>query len=271
MAAVLTFQKKGFDLGQYATVMHKLMIALGYDQYVIQGGDWGSMISRRQAAMFPEAVKAVHVNIVGLSWGNLLRSPLTLLKFFLRPWTAAEKNGLETGRRYLSDGNGYFKIQTTRPLTVSYLLSDSPVALLGYIWEKIIQWSDNSKEAWTDDELLDWITIYWFSTAGPGASVAIYHEAEVELNKGSTGWWKWQPAPLGVTQFPKDIVGMPSAALGLLGKVVFERWSERGGHFAAWEVPDELIKDLRTMFGKGGGAYGVVEERDGYGEGKKDI
>jgi pimeloyl-ACP methyl ester carboxylesterase len=252
-------------------VMHNLMTNLGYDKYVIQGGDWGSMISRRQAAMYPDAVKAVHVNLAGLSWGNMFRSPLVLLKFFLWPWTAAEKTGLQTGRRYLSDGFAYYRIQSTRPLTTAYLLCDSPVALLGYVWEKIIQWSDNAEEAWTDDELLDWISIYWFSTAGPGASVAIYHEAETEINKGGGGYWDWQPAPLGITQFPRDIVGMPSAALRLLGNVVFERWANKGGHFAAWEVPGELIKDLRAMFRKGGAAYGVVEGRDGYDEGKKDI
>jgi pimeloyl-ACP methyl ester carboxylesterase len=263
--------QKEFHIGHYATVMHKLMIALGYEQYVIQGGDWGSIISRQQARMYPEAVRAVHVNLVALRWSNFLRAPLLFLKFLILPWTAAEKKGLGKGRRYIVDGNGYYRIQATRPLTMAYLLSDSPAGLLGYVWEKLRLWSENADEAFTDDEVLDWMSVYWFSKAGPGASVTIYHEGEAGLSEVGGSYWEWQPAPMGVTQFPGDVVGMPSAVLRLLGTVVFERWAEKGGHFAAWEAPDELIQDLRTMFGKGGGAYSVVEGKTGYGEEKKDI
>jgi pimeloyl-ACP methyl ester carboxylesterase len=84
-------RKKGFHLGQYATVLHNLMISLGYKEYVIQGGDWGSIISRTQARLFPESVRAVHVNMVAIRPANLLWSPLTLLKFLTVPWTADEK------------------------------------------------------------------------------------------------------------------------------------------------------------------------------------
>jgi hypothetical protein len=114
------------------------------------------------------------------------------------------------------------------------------------------------------------MSVYWFSTAGPGASVATYHEAENGLKDIGGSFWEWQPAPLGVTQFPRDLFGMPSAALRLLGSIVFEHWATKGGHFAAWKVPDELVRDLRTMFGKDGGAFGVVKGRDGYAESKKD-
>jgi pimeloyl-ACP methyl ester carboxylesterase len=268
IGAIAYVRKKGFHIGNYAMVMHNLMTALGYDQYVIQGGDWGSMISRQQAKMYPESVKAVHVNLVALRYSNLLRSPLTLLKFLLWPWTAAERKGLISGRRYVSEGSGYYSIQSTRPLTVAYCLADSPVALLAWVSEKIREWSADQEKSWTNDELLDWVSIYWFSTAGPGASVAVYYEAEAGIQNIGGSYWEWQPAPLGVTQFPGDFVGMPSAVIRLLGRVVFERWADYGGHFAAWEAPSQLINDLRTMFGKNGGAYGVV---DGYGERKKDL
>jgi hypothetical protein len=49
-----------------------------------------------------------------------------------------------------------------------------------------------------------------------------------------------------------------------LGPVVFESDNESGGHFFATEKPELLARDLRNMFGKGGGAFGVVEGRSGY-------
>jgi hypothetical protein len=245
------------------------MLGLGYSQYVIQGGDWGSMISRIQARMFPAAVRAVHVNMAAVRLANLLRSPLLLLRALITPWTQAERTGLAKGKEYAVSGNGYYQMQSTRPLTVAYCLADSPVALLGWVYEKLRIWSDDASAAWSDDELLDWMSVYWFSDAGPGSSVYTYHEAEAGM-KAIGGFWEYMPAPLGVTQFPADLVGMPRMFLRTLGNVVFERWADKGGHFAAWEVPDELVRDLRVMFGREGGAFGVVEGKNGYGDSKKD-
>lgn len=47
-------------------------------------------------------------------------------------------------------------------------------------------------------------------------------------------------------------------------RIVAEFEHDSGGHFAAHEKPNELANDLRKMFGKGGGAYGVVPGKDGY-------
>jgi hypothetical protein len=46
--------------------------------------------------------------------------------------------------------------------------------------------------------------------------------------------------------------------------LVFESDHEGGGHFAAHERPEELVRDLRRMFGKGGPCYGVVPGKTGY-------
>lgn len=233
------------------------MIALGYQQYVIQGGDWGSMIARTQARMFPDSVKAVHVNMVGTDGTSVAKAPAMLLRWMWNWPTFRDLDGIQRAKEYVSKLNHYYLIQQSRPQTVAYCLSDSPVALLGWIMEKLIQWTD--AYPWTDDELCTWISIYWFSKAGPGASVRIYHEAEKGTAR-SGSFWAWQPAPLGVTQFPKDIVGMPSFVLPSLGNVVFESWANDGGHFAAWERPEKLASDLNKMFGIGGGAHNVVTD-----------
>jgi len=236
------------------------MLALDYREYVIQGGDWGSMISRTQARKYPKHVKAVHVNLVAAEGGSVVKAPSALVRWLWNWPNASGIAAIKRGLQYVSDGNGYYRQQESRPQTVAYCLADSPVATLGWILEKLIEWTDAYN--WTDDEICTWISIYWFSKSGPGASVRIYHEAQKGTAQ-SGGFWDWIPVPLGVTQFPKDIVGLPSFLLPSLGNVVFESWAEDGGHFAAWERPEKLAGDLVTMFGKGGGAYGVVNGRDG--------
>lgn len=242
------------------------MIALGYETYVCQGGDWGSLITRMMGRNSPTNVRAVHNNFTFFAPANLLWQPLRLVQALVMPWSKAEKQGLANGWNYATTGNTYYKMQQHRPQTVAYCLEDSPVALLGWVYEKLIHWTDNYP--WTDDEILTWISIYWFSTAGPGASVRIYLEAEnIDATYGKKDdhdFWGWMNVPLGLTQFPKDIAGIPKAFARTLGPVVFENWSETGGHFAAWEKPEILAADLKKMFGKEGKAYGVVKSCDGY-------
>lgn len=49
-----------------------------------------------------------------------------------------------------------------------------------------------------------------------------------------------------------------------MNNVVFESHHKSGGHFAATEKPEELVQDLRNMFGKGGPAFAVVPGKAGY-------
>lgn len=86
---------------------------------------------------------------------------------------------------------GYFNEQSTKPQTIGYALADSPVALLAWIYEKLHDWTDDYP--WTEDEILTWVSIYWFSTAGPAASVRIYYEASHSAEFKITSPAKWIP------------------------------------------------------------------------------
>jgi hypothetical protein len=70
--------------------------------------------------------------------------------------------------------------------------------------------------------------------------------------------------PLGFRYFPKELVSLPKGRLSGMGRVVVVGESEKGGHFGAWEGPEGIVQDLEGMFGKGGGACGVVDGRNGY-------
>lgn len=251
--------KRAFGIPQYAEAMHKVMIALGYDKYVTQGGDWGFAVTRQIGVRYPQHCLASHLNSAGLSAPpGIMEAPLQWLMHKFTPYSDAEKAARKQSEWFKEEGSAYGNLQSTKPSTIGLALADSPVALLSWIYEKLHDWTDDYP--WTDDEILTWISIYQFSAAGPEASVRIYYErkhAEPELTQKVT---KWLPGvKLGMSMFPKDILVSPKTWQRVLGPMVFEKMHESGGHFAATERPNELVDDVKTMFGKGGGAESVAK------------
>ncbi|KAI0065050.1 alpha/beta-hydrolase [Artomyces pyxidatus] len=253
-------QKKGFHGKNYAELLNKLMLSLGYTEYVTQGGDWGHLLTRIAAAhYYPEHVKASHTNLPLGTPPTFLPSPRQYLVNLFTPYTAADRTGLARTQLTMSQGMGYMAVQSTRPQTLGYALADSPVALLAWIYEKLVSWTDAYQ--WEDDEVLTWLSIYWFSRAGPAASVRIYFELQRAgeiFNNPRTS------VPTGVSLFPKELLISPRSWVRASYNVVFEAEHDSGGHFAAYEKPEALVDDLRAMFGRKGPAWAVVTGRNGY-------
>jgi len=212
---------------------------------------------------YPESVKASHINMAGPKEPTITSHPALYAKIQTTPLTDAEKAGLERTTWFRTSGNGYFIEQATKPQTIGYSVTDSPVGLLAWIYEKMHDWSDNYP--WTEDEVLTWICIYYFSTAGPAASQRIYYESNQGKPSGFELVAEYVPdVKLGIARFPKELILLPKLWSQTLGPVVFESEYDSGGHFAAWERPEAIVRDLREMFGKAGGAYGVLNGKDGY-------
>ncbi|KAG2356320.1 Alpha/Beta hydrolase protein [Suillus spraguei] len=249
-------RKQGFGINQYAEVAHKLMIALGYNEYVTQGGDWGCLITRKMASVYGgRHHKAWHTNIpMYYRPGN---RPYFLV-FLDNPWSTEEKAGIERTKWFHAKGQGYSAQQSTQPQTLGYGLTDSPVGLLAWIYEKLVVWTDNYN--WSDDEVLTWISLYWFSCAGPAASLRIYFE----LREDCEDIGRDPTIPMGVSFFPMELIVLPAAWLRKSYNVVFESRHKTGGHFAATERPEELVQDVRKMFAKGSPAFAIVPGRTGY-------
>lgn len=267
-------QKRGFAIEQYAETCNKLMLKLGYGEYVTQGGDWGFYITRAMSLMYPQHVKATHLNFDFGTAPTWSQHPWLSLQHALTPYTIREKKGLARAQWFQEEGSGYRLEQGTKPQTLGYALSDSPIALLAWIYEKLHDWTDDYP--FTEDEILDWVSLYWFSTAGPAANVRIYYEATHSWNKPSQGKITRESVSeyiphvkIGYSHQPAELRPVPKTWVKKLGNVVFDRDSERGGHFFAYEMPDQLVRDLRDMFRKGGGAYGVVKGKKGYKESSK--
>ncbi|CAL1713417.1 unnamed protein product [Somion occarium] len=253
-------KKKGFAMTQYAEVGHKLMLALGYKEYVTQGGDWGHVTKTIVQTYGGKHAKAWHSNCVNNTGPPSLKStPWLYLKYLVTPFSEDDRKGFERSAWFQMKGTGYFQEQSTYPQTLGYSLADSPVGLLAWIYEKLVTWTDNYP--WTDDEVLTWISLYWFSRPGPAASVRIYYEVVAASDFTRP---QWISVPIGFSYFPKELMIAPKLWGRALGNVVFESDHKSGGHFAAHEKPRELAKDLRKMFGIGGPAFGVVSGKSGY-------
>ncbi|KAK0462774.1 Alpha/Beta hydrolase protein [Armillaria novae-zelandiae] len=253
-------KKQNFRLAQYAEVAHKLMLALGYSEYVTQGGDFGNLITRKIALAYGgKHSKAWHTNMP-TGRAPTMYEPILYLRHLLTPHTAAEKAGFARSEWFRTQGSGYMAEHSTQPQTVGYSLADSPVGLLAWIYEKLVNWTD--AYPWDDDEVLTWIAIYLFSRSGPTASIRIYFEIWSSSDIAVMGE---KPAlPHGVSFFPKELMSVPRLWTHTTGNVVFEAEHSSGGHFAAHEKPQELVHDLRKMFGKDGPAFGVVPGKSGY-------
>ena len=234
----------GWDTGRVAKAWMELMRQLGYDRYAVQGGDWGTPISLRLGLADPEHVAGIHLNMCvtfpppdPAAMAALDEADLARLDFTLR---------------FAQDGAGWQKIQSTRPQTLSYALTDSPVGQLAWIVEKYKEWTDSAKvpeDAIDRDDILTAVSIYWH-TATAGSSAQLYYESShMDADFARTWGGPWPLAmPVGVAVFPKDAVRpVRSFAEGILPTLTHWAEFDRGGHFAALEQPELLVEDVRTF------------------------
>jgi pimeloyl-ACP methyl ester carboxylesterase len=258
-------KKQNFSIDQHAETCHKLMLRLGYNEYVVQGGDFGYFIGRFMAMLYPDHCRATHVNMPLPAEPTEKDHPELYKQVQSTPLTPREQAGLARSKWFQETGFGYYRVQSTKPQTIGYSMTDSPVGLLAWIYEKLHDWTDSYP--WTPVEILTWVSVYYFSTPGPAATQRIYYEYEHRKPAPSfLAAQKYIDVPLGIAHFPKELAIMPKLWHQTLGPVVHESEWEQGGHFAAWERPQDLVKDLRDMFGRGGGAFGCVRGRGGYEE-----
>ena len=225
-----------------AGMMSQLMRdVLGYTRYGVQGGDWGGVIGARMALDHPDGIAALHVNILPLRPDIGPDDP---------PLTDEEAVWLGEAKKLLRDETAYQEIQATKPQTLSYGLTDSPVGLAGWITEKFHRWAAPEADAppFTMDQLLTNVTIYW-ATATINSSTRMYREFFRHKRSGAMKPGQKIDLPLGVCLPPNDLYPPPpSSWVQRLGNVVHETRLNVGGHFTALEVGDAFIEDVRSFF-----------------------
>ena len=228
---------RGWDAIRTARAFAQLMGRLGYERYGAQGGDWGSFISQNIGRHDPDHCEAVHVNFLFAAAPEDGSGELT----------EAEQAGLARTNLYFTEGAGYMQIQSTKPQTLAYGLTDSPVGQLAWIVEKFLAWTDNDgtiESAVSRDRLLTNICLYWF-TATAGSSARMYYEV---MHAGAAGITDPLDTPIGVANFPKEILQAPRRWMEDPYNIVHWTDMSEGGHFAAMEEPEALAQDIREFF-----------------------
>lgn len=224
-----------------ASLWHMLMAELGHSSYFAQGGDIGSGVSTWLARLYPDAVRALHLNFIPGGYQPSLTEAD-------RPLSPAESEWLAARTRWAEREGGYSHIQATKPQTLAYSLTDSPAGLAAWLLEKFFAWSDGSDELtqrFDLDELLTNVAVYWFS-GNVAATLRMYEEnARQPLRFGSGE--RLSP-PLSYARFPKEIMNPPREWVERVFNVA--RWTEMpvGGHFAALEQPRALARDIHEAF-----------------------
>jgi pimeloyl-ACP methyl ester carboxylesterase len=220
----------------FGTVMDRL----GYERYGVQGGDWGSIVSCNMADLRPDRVLGLHV--------NMLMVPRPSEERAKRASDEPAPQRSVVAQRFAASGRGYAEIQGTRPQAIGYLLDDSPAGLAGWIVEKFRDWSDcggDVERSFTKDQLLTNIMLYWVTRTATSAARLYW-----EMREAGRAALPQAPitVPTGVANFPAELARSERADVARKYNLV--HWTElpRGGHFAAMEVPELFVDDVRAFF-----------------------
>jgi epoxide hydrolase len=228
--------RKPMSEGAVADLWVRLMRdVLGYDQFTAAGGDVGSIVTKHLAFKYPEIVTAIHLTDVGYPTGQedfSTMSPAELeFAGFIQQW-------------WFTQG-AYAMIQSTKPQTLAYSLTDSPVGWAAWVMSffAIGIPGEEIEKRFSRDELLTNIMIYWV-TETIGSAARSYYEGAHAASSMQSG----------------DRVEVPTAVAHCTFDAPLPReWAERNvnlqhyseipaGHFAAWEAPEAFVNDLHANF-----------------------
>ena len=238
----------GWDPQRVARAWATLMTRLGYKRYVAQGGDWGDAVNEQMAVQKPAGLLGIHTNMPGTLPEDISAAidqsgpaPTDLAGDELYAWRQLDF--------FFRNRVGYATEMGARPQTL-YGLDDSPIALAAWMIDhdpqsqKLInRVFDGGSEGLSKDDILDNITLYWLTGTGL-SSGRLFWESKLAFfaPKGVT-------LPVAVSAFPDEIYTAPKSwTEKAFPNLIFYKRHEKGGHFAAWEQPVLLTKDIRDSF-----------------------
>ncbi|HEY2576114.1 MAG TPA: epoxide hydrolase [Streptosporangiaceae bacterium] len=238
----------GWNIDRIAGAFAALMERLGYQRYGAQGGDWGSAVSRALGLLAGGSavgrLSGAGSKVIGVHLNLLLAFPSND-PADLASLTPEELARLGHNKRYADELSGYFKLQSTRPQTLAYALTDSPAGQLAWIVEKFKDWTDSAQvpeDAIGRDLMLTNVMLYWL-TGTAGSSARLYQETARSRPPQAPS-----TVPTGVAVFPRDIMLPLRRFAGRNDKIVHWTEFDRGGHFAAMEQPKLFTEDVRRFF-----------------------
>lgn len=238
----------GWDPIRIAKAWVVLMKRLGYTRFVAQGGDWGNAVTEQMSLLGTPELIGIHTNMPAT-----VPNEINSAAFAGAPAPSGlsdeEKHAYDQLAYFYKHGLGYANEMANRPQTL-YALADSPVGLAAWMIDHdaasmalISRVFDGQKEGLTRDDILDNITLYWFTNTAI-SSARLYWESKLAFFAP-----KNVPIPAAVSAFPDELYQAPKSwTEKAYPKLIFYTKHDKGGHFAAWEQPDLFVADLRAAF-----------------------
>jgi pimeloyl-ACP methyl ester carboxylesterase len=238
-------QVGGWNPERMARAWAELMKRLGYRRYVAQGGDWGAPISTAMARQAPAGLLGIHINLpatvppevaAALASGGPIPTGLSEKE-------RAAFNSLDT---FYKKYRAYAAMMGTRPQTIGYALTDSPVGLAAWMYDYN---NGEPERLLTRDEMLDDITLYWLTNSA-ASSARLYWETMGQSVLLATAQKTAEVSlPVAITVFPEEVYRAPETwARRAYPNLIYFHEADRGGHFAAWEHPELFAAELRAAF-----------------------
>jgi pimeloyl-ACP methyl ester carboxylesterase len=238
-------ESTGWGFPRIARAWAVLMERLGYQRYVSQGGDHGSVVSDVMARQAPPGLLGIHVTMPAtvpkdvakaLNDGDPAPSGLS----------GAEKAAFAQLDAFYKKGCGYAAMMVTRPQTLGYGLADSPAGQAAWMYDKFAAWTQSGGEpqrVLTLDDMLDDISLYWLTDSATSAAQLYWENNANNFNAVDIS------LPAAITVFPGEIYRTPrSWAERSYHKLIYWHEAEKGGHFAAWEQPQIFATEIRAAF-----------------------
>jgi pimeloyl-ACP methyl ester carboxylesterase len=222
----------GLTADLLAALMHE---ELGYERFAVSSGDIGTPIVQALANRHKELISIAHLTDVGYPMGSDDFSTMT----------PEEQAFAGKCQQWWYTEAAYNMLQSTKPQTLAFALTDSPMGLASWMVEKFQAWSDGGIEkAFTKNEILTNISLYYL-TDTIASSIRTYAENTRALY--ASGMPK-PPAkievPTAIASFPSEMVPVVKDWAKRKANVVRFTNMTKGGHFAALEVPELFAKDL---------------------------
>jgi pimeloyl-ACP methyl ester carboxylesterase len=238
----------GWDPIRTAKTWVELMKRLGYKKYVAQGGDWGNAVTEQMALLGAPELIGIHTNMPATVPDDINKAALGGAP----PPSGLsdeEKHAYEQLAYFYKHGLGYANEMANRPQTL-YALADSPVGLAAWMIDHdaasqalIARVFEGKSEGLTRDDILDNITLYWFTNTAI-SSARLYWESKLAFFAP-----KGVPIPAAVSAFPDELYQAPrSWTEKAYPKLIHYKRLPKGGHFAAWEQPQFFVQEMRTAF-----------------------
>lgn len=224
----------GWNISRIAKAWAELMNRLGYEKYGAHGSDCGALVSREMGIQKPDGLLGIHVlQLFSFPSGD----PAEMVDL-----SADDQSRLQFLANF-HERAGFNAIQQTRPQTLTYGLTDSPVGQLAWIAELFNGFGDHVDFV-DRDALLTNVMLYWLTNTAESSTRLYYENAHIseQTEQGPN------TTATGVAVFGYDFKSMKRFAQRDNTNIV--QWSEfeRGTHFAALDAPDLLAPDLQAFF-----------------------